>query len=123
MYKLDNYSSLSVVCSKYACTLVNATLQCAVNNAYLVWVINNSLVFAVHRHLLNLRGIFLNNSPWDGMTISSATIFGNIGINNNTTVRRQGTSKGKKPAILAGKPPLTGLSHCTHHVVSTTLLN
>ena len=66
---------------------VNITLQCAVNNARLVWIIDNSLLFEVQGSILDSRRIFLNETyTSDGVTISSITIFANREVNNNTRI-------------------------------------
>ena len=70
---------------------VNATLQCAVSNAELVWAIDfpEPLFFGHHSRVLNSRGIFQNgdiNTSSDGVTISSITVFGNREMNNNTRI-------------------------------------
>ena len=69
---------------------VNTTLQCAVNNTILTWVVDTMLNFdsPVQRLVLNSRGIFQSRSTTsvDGITASSVTVIGNRELNNNTRI-------------------------------------
>ena len=73
----------------YSPVNVNATLHCAVNNTFLVWVVDG-LAFdsPVQRPHLNSRGIFQSGPTIqsDGVTSSSVIVFGSRELNNNTRI-------------------------------------
>ena len=63
----------------------NATLQCAVNNTILTWVVDGlSLDNPVHKPVLNSRGILQSEATtsMDGTTASSLIVLSNRKLNN-----------------------------------------
>ena len=66
---------------------VNATLHCAANEVFLIWIIDGlSLTSTNTRTELNSRGIFETSTSTDSVTQSTLTVYGDITTNNNISI-------------------------------------